>query len=108
MLSETVAQKPTTPVNDGIKNLKNSPKLANFEGVASIGPKPPALAPAQSKRASPITSKRGAETPCRNRMVSIPRKMTATLSSQKKMKQIACAPPKWAQDGTSATIMALM
>jgi len=40
MLSETVAQKPTTPVNDGIKNLKNSPKLANFEGVASADPIP--------------------------------------------------------------------
>src|SRR5579863_3393359 len=108
MLSETVAQKPTTPVNEGTKNRKNSPKLPNFEGVASIGPKPPALAPAQRSKASPITSNRGAETPCKNRIVSMPRRITATFSSQKKMKQTACPPPKWAHDGTSATIIALI
>src|SRR5579862_6840668 len=108
MLSETVAQKPTTPVNDGMKNRKNSPKLANFEGVASIGPKPPALAPAQRSKASPITNNKGADTPCKNRIVSMPRRMTTTLRSQKKMKQTAWAPPKLAHDGASATIIALM
>ena len=94
MFSETVAQKPTTPVSEGMKNLKNSPKVVNLEGVANIGPNPPALAPAQSNNAKPITNKSGAETPCKNRIVSMPRKITATFSSQKKMKQTACAPPK--------------
>src|SRR5258706_16436137 len=82
MLSDTVAQKPTTPVSDGTKKRKNSPKLWNLEGFASMGPKPPALLRAQSSSAKRISNKKDAETPCKNRMVSIPRKITATFSSQ--------------------------
>src|SRR6266478_6507029 len=108
MLSETVAQKPTTPVSEGMKKRKNSPKVRNFEGVASMGPKPPALLRAQRRRASPIRSRNGAEIPCKKRMVSMPRRITRTLRSQKKTKQMAGPDEKRAQEGTSATIMALM
>src|SRR5271154_5974893 len=86
MFRATVAQKPTTPVSDGTKNRKNSPKLWNFEGVASMGPNPPALLRAQSSRASPINRRNGAVTPCRNRIVLIPRRITRTFSSQKNKK----------------------
>src|SRR5215467_15528907 len=108
MFRETVAQKPTTPVSEGTKKRKNSRKDWNFEGVESMGPKPPALLRAQRRRASPIRSKKGAEIPWRKRMVSMPRKITNTLSNQKRTKQTAA--PKWnfAQPGASATIMALM
>src|SRR6266849_549270 len=108
MFSETVAQKPTTPVSEGIKKRKNSPKLWNFDGVESMGPKPPALLRAQRRRVSPIRSRNGAEMPCRKRMVSIPRRITNTLRSQKKAKQRAGPEWKFAQDGARATIMALM
>src|SRR5229473_7270442 len=108
MFSETVAQKPTTPVSEGMKKRKNSPKDWNFEGVESMGPKPPALLRAQRRRASPMRSKNGAETPWRKRMVSMPRRITNTLRSQKKTKQIAGPTWKLAQDGARATIIALM
>src|SRR5215472_11023154 len=108
MLSETVAQKPTTPVSEGMKKRKNSEKDWNLEGVESMGPKPPALLRAQSKRARPMSSKNGAETPCKKRMVSMPRRMTATLSSQKKTKQVAGPYAKCCQLGMSATSIALM
>ena len=38
-----------------------------------------------------MSSKNGAETPCKKRMVSMPRKMTRTFKSQKKPKQIGRA-----------------
>src|SRR5215470_3265161 len=108
MLRETVAQKPTTPVSEGMKKRKNSAKDPNLEGVESIGPKPPALFPAQMRRARPISKRNGAETPCRKRMVSMPRRMTATLSSQKKTKQAEGPKAKCCQAGTRATSIVLM
>src|SRR5256885_13223373 len=108
MFNETVAQKPTTPVSEGMKKRKNSLKLWNFDGVASMGPKPPALLRAQRRRASPMSSRNGAEMPCKKRMVSIPRRITRTLRNQKKTKQMAGPDEKRAQEGASATIMALM
>src|SRR6266568_4089281 len=57
MFSETVAQNPTTPVSEGTKKRKNSPKVWNFEGVASMGPKPPAFFRAQSNKANPMSKR---------------------------------------------------
>src|SRR5215831_2092764 len=108
MFSETVAQKPTTPVSEGTKKRKNSPKDRNLEGVESIGPKPPALLRAQRRRANPMKSKNGAEIPCRKRIVSMPRRITKTLRSQKRTKQTAAPEWNFAQPGARATIMALM
>src|SRR6267154_5590217 len=108
MFNDTVAQKPTTPVSEGMKKPKNSPKDRNFEGVASMGPKPPALLRAQRRRASPMRRRNGAEMPCKKRMVSMPRRITSTLRSQKKAKHIAGPAWKFAHDGARATIMALM
>src|SRR2546430_12510907 len=82
MFNETVAQKPTTPVSEGMKKRKNSLKLWNFDGVASMGPKPPALLRAQRRRASPMSSRNGAEMPCKKRMVSIPRRITDRKSTR--------------------------
>src|SRR5258708_34218655 len=108
MLSDTVAQKPTTPVSDGTKKRKNSPKVWNLDGVASIGPKPPALLRAQSSSARPMRSRHGAEMPCRNRIVSMPRKITRTLSSQNAAKHTEGPHAKWPQLGVSATSRASM
>src|SRR5437899_12220222 len=87
MFSETVAQNPTTPVSEGTKKRKNSPKVWNFEGVASMGPKPPAFFRAQSNKANPMSKRKGAEMPWRKRMVSMPRTITSTFRSQKKAKR---------------------
>src|SRR2546429_9590878 len=73
-----------------------------------MGPKPPALLRVQRRRASPMRSRNGAEMPCKKRMVSIPRRITRTLRNQKKTKQMAGPDEKRAQEGASATIMALM
>src|SRR5258707_14568153 len=108
MLSDTVAQKPTTPVSDGTKKRKNSPKLWNLEGVVSMGPKPPALLCAQSSSAKPISNKKGAETPCKKRMVSMPRKINATFSRQNVAQHNAGPYAKCAHLGVSATSMAFM
>src|SRR5258708_13062854 len=108
MLSDTVAQKPTTPVSDGTKKRKNSPKLWNLEGVASMGPKPPALLRAQSSSAKPISNKKGAEMPCKKRMVSMPRKITATFSSQNVAKHNAGPHAQQPHLRVSATRMPLI
>ena len=108
MFNETVAQNPTTPVSEGTKKRKNSPNVWNFDGAASMGPNPPAFPRAQRRSASPISSKNGAEMPWRKRMVSIPRRITATFSNQNAPKQTAAPYGKCFQPGASATIMALM
>src|SRR5580704_15004331 len=87
MLSATVAQNATTPVNDGTKNRKNSLNVWNLDGVANIGPNPPALPRAHSRSATPINSRNGAVIPCRNRIVLIPRTITTRFSNQKNTKQ---------------------
>src|ERR1700730_8698740 len=86
MYRATVAQNATTPVSEGMKNRKNSPKLWNFEGVASMGPNPPALLRAQSNSTSPSKSRNGAVIPCRKRIVLMPRTITSKLRSQKNRK----------------------
>src|SRR5207245_9481674 len=103
MFNETVAQKPTTPVSEGMKKRKNSLKLWNFDGVASMGPKPPALLRAQRRRASPMRSRNGAEMPCKKRMVSLPRRSTRTLSNNKKTKQMARPEEQREQERARAT-----
>src|SRR3972149_5322385 len=82
MFRAMVDQKATTPVSDGTKKAKNSPKVLNFDGADSIGPKPPAFTYAQPSNASPISSRKGALMPCRKRMVSSPRTITSRCGSQ--------------------------
>ena len=106
MFSATVAQKATTPVSDGTKNRKNSPKFWNLDGVASIGPNPPAFLRAQSSSASPINSRNGAVIPCRKRIVLIPRRITITFSSQKNKKQVGTPQAEALQEGARATTIA--
>src|ERR1700674_3872751 len=108
MFRATVAQNATTPVSEGMKNRKNSPKLWNFEGVASMGPKPPALLRAQSNSASPIKSRNGAVIPCRKRIVLMPRTITITLSSQKNRKQVGRPHVEFLHEGARATTIAKM
>src|SRR5689334_25421977 len=72
MLSETVDQKPTVPLRAGIKNFSKSLVELNFEGAASIGPKPPALFQAQPSSNNPTPKRIGALTPCKHLMYSIP------------------------------------
>src|SRR5215470_14265999 len=89
MFSDTVDQKPTVPFKAGTRNFKNSPVLLNCEGEESMGPKPPALFQAHTSSNSPTPSKIGALKPCKNRMYSMPLRITSRLIAQKIMKQIA-------------------
>jgi hypothetical protein len=98
MLSATVAQNPTMPVSDGMKNLTNSALEWNLLGALSTGPRPPALPVIHQSSSRPIASIKGAPMPSRILIVSMPRQITAILSSQKAKKQIhwppaACAAP---------------
>src|SRR5881227_2953967 len=88
MFSATVAQKPTIPVNDGMKKRKNSALVWNLLGVFSTGPRPPALPVTQKKSSKPTASRNGAPTPSSQRMVSMPFHTTHMLINQKKKKQI--------------------
>src|SRR4051794_18747392 len=99
MLRATVDQKPTMPVRDGTKKAKNSPGVWNLPGELRTGPKPPALPAIQKRSRRPTLSMRGAPTPSRKRIVSIPRQTTSILRSQKAKKQIQIAPGKAAVDG---------
>src|SRR3990172_6326539 len=108
MFRAMVDQKATTPVSDGTKKAKNSPKVLNFDGADSIGPKPPAFTYAQPSNASPISSRKGALMPCRKRMVSMPRTITYTFSSQNKPKQSGPPSQNSLQPGTTAASRAFM
>ena len=108
MFSETVAQKPTTPVSDGTKKRKNSAKVSNFEGVAQHRAKTSCFRTRPQKQGKPHNQQQWGRDPCKNRIVSMPRKMTSTLRSQKNIKQIAEPHAKCAHDGASATIIALI
>src|ERR1043166_7360639 len=88
MFSATVAQKPTIPVSDGMKKWKNSLVVLNLLGVLNTGPSPPALRVIHHSKSNPTASMNGAPMPSRNFMVSMPRQMTAMLSSQNAKKQI--------------------
>src|SRR5271157_2543609 len=88
MFSATVAQKPTMPVNDGMKKRMNSPVVWNLLGLCSTGPSPPALREIHHNKSRPTASMNGAPMPSRNLMVSMPRQITAMVSSQNSEKQI--------------------
>src|SRR2546426_8046952 len=87
MLRATVAQKPTMPVSDGIKNRTDSEVLWNLLGALRTGPKPPASVVIHHSISRPTESMNGAATPSRILMVSMPRQTTSMLSPQKKKKQ---------------------
>src|ERR1700751_2146587 len=87
MVKETVAQNATTPVSDGMKNAKNSPKVWNFDGAESIGPRPPAFEDAHQSIAIPRTNTAAAEILCKTRIVLIPRRITIAFNAQNKKKQ---------------------
>src|ERR1700719_1380932 len=98
MFKATVAQNATTPVSDGMKNVKNSPKVWNFDGAESIGPRPPAFEYAHQSIAKPRINSAGAEIPCRKRIVLIPRRITIAFNAQNKKKQSQT----WFQPGMTA------
>src|SRR5213596_1938294 len=87
MLSATVAQNPTMPVNDGMKNRTNSAESLNLLGALRTGPKPPASEVIHQSISRPTPSMNGAATPSRILIVSMPRQTTSILSPQKKKKQ---------------------
>src|SRR5262249_31848214 len=89
MFSDTVDQKPTVPFRAGIRNFRNSLVLRNCGGDESMGPKPPAVFHAQTSSNTPTPSRMGALQPCRNRIDSMPLRITSTLISQKATKQMA-------------------
>src|SRR6185436_4949188 len=88
MLSATVAQKPTMPVSDGIKNRTNSAVVWNLLGALRTGPKPPASDVIHHSMSKPTASMNGAATPSSTLMVSMPCQTTSMFSPQKKKKQI--------------------
>src|SRR5712692_4105852 len=87
MLSATVAQNPTMPVSDGMKNRTKSAVSWNLLGALRTGPKPPASDVIHQSISRPTQSMNGAATPSRTLMVSMPRQTTSMLSPQKKKKQ---------------------
>src|ERR1700739_5023613 len=87
MFNATVAQKATTPGKEGMKNVKNSPEVWNFDGAESIGPRPPAFEYAHQSIAISRINSAGAEIPCKNRMVLIPPRITITFNPRTKKKQ---------------------
>src|SRR5437764_8060886 len=87
MLSATVAQNPTIPVSDGMKNQTNSAGLRNLLGALRTGPKPPASEVIHHSISSPTDNMNGAATPSRILIVSMPRHTTTILSAQKEKKQ---------------------
>ena len=58
MFNESVAQKPTTAVSAGKKNLKNEAVSLNFEGACKIGPRPFAATTAQQNNAMAASGKK--------------------------------------------------
>jgi len=105
MFSATVAQKPTIPVSEGMKKRTNSPVVLNLLGLLNTGPSPPALRVIHQSSKSPIPSMKGAPMPSRNLIVSMPRQITAMLSSQNAKKQNQIPPAKLAAAGQSTSSM---
>src|ERR1700743_2526661 len=73
ILSDKVAQKPTIPVNDGKKKVQKSDEVLNFEGCASIGPKPCPAEMAQASKASAAAGRKKALNTNSFLMLSTPR-----------------------------------
>src|SRR5271155_5367497 len=82
MFNDSVAQYPTIAVSDGKKKRRKLPVVWKRLGAESIGPKPPALCSIQKSRMNDMTSMKGAEKLCRNRIDSTPRHTTYILRSQ--------------------------
>ena len=80
----------------------------NWLGSESMGPNPPALCSAKKSSSSPITSMKGAEKPCRKRMLSTPRHTTNILSAQNPRKHAHTAHGTAATPGQITTSMAKM
>ena len=86
IFNESVAQKPTTAVNAGKKNLKKEELSANFEGSLKIGPNPFAATTAQQNKAIAAIGKKIALKTSSFRILSTPLYMINILSSQKRPK----------------------
>src|SRR5450756_588016 len=96
MFSDSVAQKPTMPVNAGKKQLQNFPACgwpaSNCDGCEKIGPKPPAVRYAHQSSNKPSAMSNGALMFSNQRMVSMPRWITYMLMAQEKRKHKNCPP----------------
>ena len=82
MFNDRVAQKPTTAVNAGKKNLKNDALSVNFEGSCNIGPKPFAAITAQQNNAMAAIGKKMALNTNNFLILSTPLYMMNILSNQ--------------------------
>src|ERR1700688_3358677 len=92
MFRATVAQKPTIPVKDGMKNFKNGAVEWNLLGVLSTGPRPPAWLVTHHSNSKPTPSMKGAAIPSRNLIASIPPQMTKIFRAQNAKKHAKAAP----------------
>jgi hypothetical protein len=82
MLSESVAQKPTIAVNEGMKTFQNAPGSVSFEGLSISGPKPPARSTIHHRSAAAITSTSGAAQFSNTRTAFMPRYRIRIWSTQ--------------------------
>src|SRR5689334_15997335 len=73
IFKESVAQKPTMPVNAGKKYFQKSLLVSNFDGWLSIGPNPFAATMAQSNKANAAIGKKKALNTNNFLMLSTPR-----------------------------------
>src|SRR5437016_2398093 len=89
MFKDSVAQKPTIPVNAGKKKFQNSLSVVNFEGSFKIGPNPLLASIAQNNKARAATGKKIALNTKSFLIVSTPNQTISMLSNQKRKKQIA-------------------
>src|SRR5688572_3021116 len=87
MFKESVAQKPTMPVNAGKKKFQNEGPWS-FDGCSSIGPNPFAALIAQNNNASAATGRNIALNTKSFLILSTPRKTINIFSNQKTKKQI--------------------
>ena len=86
MFNDNVAQKPTTAVSAGKKNLKNEALSVNFEGSLNMGPKPFAAIIAQQNKAIAAKGKKIALKTNNFLILSTPLYMMNILSSQNNVK----------------------
>ena len=86
MFNDKVAQKPTTAVNAGKKNLKNEELSVNFDGARNIGPNPFAAITAQQNKAIAAIGKKMALKTNNFLILSTPLYMINIFSNQKSPK----------------------
>ena len=82
MFSESVAQNPIMPVSDGTNTFQNSAAVANFDGLSSSSPTPPARDTSHTRSHRPITRISGADQFSNTRTAFMPTRMIAMFSSQ--------------------------